>query len=80
MSGAATSLAVIAVIMVAMPLLAMAVGWRLRSMPPLVREDHSPRSPRTRPDPGHLAVELTADGRDGGRPRSGGRTCGRKIL
>ena len=80
MSGAATSLAVIAVIMVAMPLLAMAVGWRLRSMPPLVREDHSPRSPRTRPDPGHLAVELTADGRDGKCAGSGERTGGRKIL
>jgi len=37
MSGAATSLAVIVVIMVGMPPLAMAVGWRLRSMPPLVR-------------------------------------------
>src|SRR5664280_2208708 len=37
-------------------------------------------TPDTRPDPDHVAVELTADGRDGGRPRSGGRTGGHKIL
>ena len=79
-SGTATSIAVIVVIVVGLPLLGMAVGWRLRSMPPLVREDHSPRSLHTRPDPGHLAVELTADGRDGKCAGSGERTGGRKIL
>jgi hypothetical protein len=81
MSGTATSIEVIVVIVVGLPLLAMAVGRRLRSMrPPLVPKDHSPRSLHTRPDPGHVAVELTADGRDGERTRSGGRTRQRKIL
>jgi hypothetical protein len=83
MSTTATSIAVIVVIVVGLPLLAMAVGRRLRSMsPPPVRKDHSPRSRHTHgvADPDHVAVELTADGRDGERPRSGGRTRRRKIL
>jgi hypothetical protein len=83
MSGTATSIAVIVVIVVGLPLLAMAVGRRLRSMrPPLVPKDHSPRSLHTHgvADPDHVAVALTADGRDGERPRSGGRTRRRKIL
>jgi hypothetical protein len=83
MSGTATSVAVIVVIVVGLPLIGVAIGRRLRSMqPPLVRKDHSPLSLHTHgvADPDHVAVELTADGRDGGRPRSGGRTCGRKIL
>ena len=83
MSGTATSIAVIVVIVVGLPLLAMAVGRRLRSMrPPLVRKDHPPRPLHTHgvADPDQVAVELTADGRDGERLRSGGRTGGRKIL
>gem|GEM_PF-1568424 len=82
MSGTATSIAVIVVIVVGLPLIGMAIGRRLRSMqPPLVRKDHSPRSLHTHgvADPDHVAVELTADGRDGKCAGSGERTGGRKI-